>query len=81
MTELLEGLIEVAGEAPALSAVRLPQGWRVVSRVANSWIVETDWWRAPVRRHYLRLLLADGECVEVYRDLDTGDWRLVRRYD
>ena len=36
---------------------RPPGGWRAVSRVANQWVVETDWWRTPVRRHYVRLLL------------------------
>jgi hypothetical protein len=44
-------------------------------------VVETDWWRIPVRRLYLRLLLGDEECVELYRDLDTGRWHWSRRYD
>jgi hypothetical protein len=61
--------------------VRLPRGWRAVLRIANQWIVDTDWWRTPVRRHYVRLLLGGGECIEMYRDLVDGTWYLVRRYD
>ena len=101
MTELLSGPAEVRVDAAGeLRAVRLAGGWRAVSRVANRWVVETDWWRTPVRRHYVRLLLdsrgggrrATGpgaaarrepadECVELYRDLETGDWHWSRRYD
>jgi hypothetical protein len=101
MTELLCGVAEVRlGPSGDLRAVHLAGGWRKVSRVANQWLVETDWWRTPVRRHYVRLLLesrggdrqasgpgaanrqvAADECVELYRDLDTGEWHWSRRYD
>ena len=53
----------------------------MVSRVANHWVVETDWWRTAVRRHYLRLLLDRDQCVELYHDLETGTWHWSRRYD
>jgi hypothetical protein len=98
----LSGTAEVRVDAAGdLRAVRLAGGWRAVSRVANRWVVETDWWRTPVRRHYVRLLL-DGpgggrqgsgpggaapkeptpvDCVELYRDLEAGDWHWSRRYD
>ena len=101
MTELLDGIAGVRLDASgAIRAVRLAGGWSTVSRVANQWLVETDWWRTPVRRHYVRLLLesrgggrrATGpgtaarrdpadECVELYRDLETGVWHWSRRYD
>jgi len=96
VTELLSGAAEVRVDerAGTISAVRLGGCWQPVRRVANRWVVETDWWRAPVRRHYLRLLLGGGaqllraeggqsppECVELYRDLDTGLWHWSRRYD
>ena len=101
MTELLSGVAEVRVDASGrVCAVRLAGGWAWVRRVANQWLVETDWWRTPVRRHYLRLLLesrGDGrrnagpraadrrqpadECVELYRDLQTGGWHWSRRYD
>jgi hypothetical protein len=101
MTELLDGIAEVRLDVSgAIRAVRLAGGWFTVSRVANQWLVETDWWRTPVRRRYVRLLLesrgggrpATGrgtadrrepadECVELYRDLGTGEWHWSRRYD
>lgn len=101
MTELLGGIADVRLDVSgAICAVRLAGGWSTVTRVANQWLVETDWWRTPVRRRYVRLLLesrgggrptsgpgtADrrepaDECVELYRDLETGDWHWSRRYD
>ena len=81
MTELLQGELEVrlAGGSPV--ALRTRGGWREVAGVAGRWRVETDWWRRPVRREYLRCLLAGGECCELYRDLDGDGWFWSRRYD
>ncbi len=84
MTELLEGTAEVRGEGrePGVPAtVRTEAGWRRIERVATRWVVETDWWRRPVRREYVRCLLAGGECCELYRELDTDGWFWSRRYD
>jgi len=101
MTELLDGIADVRfGASGAIRAVRLAGGWSTINRVANQWLVETDWWRTLVRRHYVRLLLAGrgggrratgsgtadrreaaDECVELYRDLETGEWHWSRRYD
>ena len=101
MTELLDGIADVRfGASGAIRAVRLAGGWSTINRVANQWLVETDWWRTPVRRHYVRLLLAGrgggrratgsgtadrreaaDECVELYRDLETGEGHWSRRYD
>ena len=81
MTELLAGEAEVRVSDGVPVAVRTAAGWRDVAEVAVRWRVETDWWRSAVRRDYVRCLLSDGECVDLYRDLDTGDWHWVRRYD
>jgi hypothetical protein len=84
VTELLEGAVEVRGqgrEAGTPAALRTEAGWRRIERVVTRWVVETDWWRRPVRREYLRCLLAGGECCELYRDLDGDGWFWSRRYD
>jgi hypothetical protein len=82
MTELLDGSVEVRGAEPATpEALRTEAGWRRVERVVTRWVVDTDWWRRPIRREYLRCLLTGGECCEVYRDLDAGGWSWSRRYD
>lgn len=82
MTELLEGTVEVRIDADGRPvAIRTAQGWGRVAEVVNAWRVETDWWRAPVGRDYVRCLLVDGDCIDLYRDLETGEWHRERRYD
>ena len=83
MTELYELPTEVrlATDGRRVQAIRLPEGWRLVERTSNRWLVETDWWREPVSRDYRRCLTRSGECVEIYHDLGTDAWHLARRYD
>ena len=50
-------------------------GGRAVEAVREQWLVEDRWWtEAPLRRHYLELVLAGGRCLVVYRDLVTDRW-------
>jgi hypothetical protein len=86
MTELLDADLRVRTRADGtVTALWLDGRWAAVERVVAMWRVETDWWRAPVRRDYWRALLRGdggelGECVELCRDA-AGRWSLVRRYD
>jgi hypothetical protein len=50
-------------------------GTSEVESVREEWMVEDRWWTpAPLRRHYFELALADGRCVVVFRELDSGRW-------
>lgn len=46
-----------------------------VDSVLEEWLVEDRWWTPrPVRRRYLELVLVNGRCVLVFRDLTSGRW-------
>ena len=46
-----------------------------VDSVLEDWLVEDRWWTdRPVRRRYLELVLENGRCVLVFRDLAGGRW-------
>lgn len=46
-----------------------------VEGVREEWLIEDRWWtREPLRRHYFELVLEDGRCLTVYRDLREGRW-------
>ncbi|MGH2992356.1 MAG: hypothetical protein ACRDL1_02330 [Solirubrobacterales bacterium] len=46
-----------------------------VEAVREEWLVEDRWWTsAPLRRRYFELALADGRCVVVFRELESGRW-------
>lgn len=61
---------------------RLPVafGSERVDSVLEDWLVEDRWWSdRPVRRRYLELVLENGRCVLVFRDLTSGRWFTHRR--
>jgi hypothetical protein len=46
-----------------------------VDSVLEDWLVEDRWWSdRAVRRRYLELVLENGRCVLVFRDLGSGRW-------
>jgi hypothetical protein len=46
-----------------------------VDGTREEWLVEDRWWTPhPLRRHYFELVLTDGSCIVVFRDLTQGDW-------
>lgn len=50
-----------------------------VEGTREAWLVEDRWWTPqPLRRHYFELVLADGSCVVVFRDLEQGGWYAQR---
>lgn len=58
--------------APATLVYR--GGRHRVEEVADRWLIEDEWWRAPISRMYYRLLLACGLVLTVYQDRETGRW-------
>ena len=61
-------------EAGADGRPRAFQGVPVMN-VREEWVVEDRWWtERPLRRRYFELVLDDGRCAVVFRDLIAGDW-------
>ncbi len=49
--------------------------------ICNRWLVDDDWWREPVARHYYKLVTRDGLLCTVYLDEIRGTWHLERIFD
>ena len=50
-------------------------GAKRVDSVLEDWLVEDRWWTdRPVRRRYMELVLENGRCVLVFRELAGGRW-------
>lgn len=52
-----------------------------VRAVVDQWLVQDDWWRDEIWRHYFEVKTADGLLCVVYRDLLSDRWHLERVYD
>jgi hypothetical protein len=63
------GLDGKGGEAPV---------GRMVEEVVETWIVQDEWWRCPIHRRYVEVVLEGGGHVVLFEDLTTGEWFMQR---
>jgi hypothetical protein len=47
---------------------------RRVEEVVEVWVVEDEWWRSPIHRRYVEVVLEGGAHVVLFEDLATGEW-------
>jgi hypothetical protein len=50
------------------------EGWRAVEGIGDTWRLDDEWWRRPIARRYVELILEQGGRMVVYEDLMTGEW-------
>lgn len=62
------------------SAIRWRGRWHPIERIALSWQLDVNWWRARIYRDYYKVL-AGGMALVIYHDLLTDAWALQRVYD
>lgn len=53
-------------------------GLRQVEAIGEVWRVDDEWWRRPIARRYVEVLLEGGAHVTLYEDLTTGEWFVQR---
>jgi hypothetical protein len=51
---------------------------RRVEEVVEEWVVEDEWWRSPIHRRYVEVVLEGGAHVVLFEDLTTGEWFMQR---
>ena len=47
---------------------------RAVEVVGEVWYLDDEWWRAPIARRYIEVVLAGGGRVVLFEDRTTGAW-------
>ncbi|HKI93901.1 MAG TPA: hypothetical protein VJ992_01295 [Gemmatimonadales bacterium] len=59
----------------------LPQhaaGWQgdkvAVEEILEVWLIDDEWWRTPVSRRYVEVVLEGGAHVVLFEDRATGEW-------
>jgi len=65
-----------------LGSAGLPQAVRdcvttektAVEAVIEVWRIDDEWWRQPISRHYVEVVLQGGRHLVLYEDLITSDW-------
>jgi len=47
---------------------------QTIIRVQDTWLIEEEWWRQPIRRQYFHVLLAHGQQMTIFHDRTNGSW-------
>jgi hypothetical protein len=47
---------------------------RRVQAIREEWRIDDEWWREPISRRYVTLVLEDGRPLTIYQDLIEGGW-------
>jgi hypothetical protein len=46
----------------------------VVESIQDSWHVDDEWWRDPISRHYVQVILCDGSIRTLFHDRIADRW-------
>lgn len=58
------------------STIHLASRARRVEHIRESWRIDDEWWRTPISRQYVRVVLDTGRLVTLYLDLEEQRWYL-----
>jgi len=60
----------------SLTVVRATGERAKIEAILESWRIDDEWWRQPIARSYMNVLLEGGRRVVLFQDLYTGLWFL-----
>jgi len=46
----------------------------LVESIQDSWYVDDEWWRDPISRHYVQVILHDGAIRTLFHDRIADRW-------
>ncbi len=49
---------------------------KTVDAIIDTWRIDDEWWREPIARRYVEVVLNDGGHVVLYEDLTNHAWFL-----
>ena len=58
------------------TTIHLSNRARRVEHIRESWRIDDEWWRTPISRQYVRVVLDTGRLVTLYLDLEEQRWYL-----
>ena len=68
--------VAVELDESGLMMVGRPDGRTVgkVEAILESWRIDDEWWRQPIARAYMEVMLEGGKRMVLFQDLTTGQW-------
>ena len=47
-----------------------------IAEIVETWRIDDEWWREPISRRYVDVVLDGGKHVVLFEDLHTGQWHV-----
>jgi hypothetical protein len=66
--------VKVDAQSGLPCALRERQHWRKIERIQDIWHVDDEWWREPVSRRYLQVVLRGGALRTLFHDRIADRW-------
>jgi hypothetical protein len=54
------------------------EGRKKVETVVEEWKIDDEWWRTPIHRRYVEVVLEGGAHVVLFEDLVSSEWFMQR---
>ena len=67
-------VVDAAGAPVAVTVGKRRARAKRVTAVRERWRIDDEWWRHPLSREYLTVVLEDGRSLTLYMDLVQGGW-------
>ena len=45
-----------------------------IEAILETWRIDDEWWRLPIVRRYVEVILEGGGRVVLFEDMSTGEW-------
>ncbi len=45
-----------------------------IEAILETWRIDDEWWRQPISRSYMEVMLEGGKRLVLFQDLITGEW-------
>ena len=52
--------------------------WKAIEAIIETWHVDDEWWREPISRRCVEVILEGGKHVVLYENPTTSDWFMQR---
>jgi hypothetical protein len=59
-------------------AVDEGDGKRTIDEIIEAWRIDDEWWREPIIRQYVEVVLEGGGHVVLFEDLNAKQWYIQR---
>jgi len=66
--------VELDADGMPMNVKRETGNGKRVEALGESWRIHDEWWRQPIVRRYVEVILEGGGRMVLFEDLNTGEW-------